>query len=155
MRTFYVVLMMVIWQQIFFPQLHIVLLTLHRSATYCSMRFIIHIGPRFLFLFKLLISWIFVSALLAWKNSKEFVYAYYVLRTISYIISQGSIFCISVAYAVRNFSLSWLDLWSHPKLAINLIIWRNLWVQTIKAHAFMNTYKNHIADNLPAFLCLT
>ncbi|XXG63021.1 hypothetical protein AAC387_Pa05g1294 [Persea americana] len=42
---------------------------------------------------------IFPFALLAWKNSKEFVYAYYVLRTISYIISQGSIFCISVAYA--------------------------------------------------------
>lgn len=42
---------------------------------------------------------IFPFALLAWKDSKEFVYAYYVLRTISYIISQGSIFCISVAYA--------------------------------------------------------
>ncbi|KAK7279552.1 hypothetical protein RJT34_24605 [Clitoria ternatea] len=37
-------------------------------------------------------------ALLAWHQSEEFVYAYYVLRTISYIISQGSIFCISVAY---------------------------------------------------------
>lgn len=37
-------------------------------------------------------------ALLAWNKSKEFVYAYYVLRTISYIISQGSIFCIAVAY---------------------------------------------------------
>ncbi|KAM6600599.1 hypothetical protein CsatA_020208 [Cannabis sativa] len=37
-------------------------------------------------------------ALLAWNQSKEFVYAYYVLRTISYIISQGSIFCIAVAY---------------------------------------------------------
>ncbi|KAK9156712.1 hypothetical protein Scep_003286 [Stephania cephalantha] len=38
-------------------------------------------------------------ALLAWDKSKPFVYAYYVLRTISYIISQGSIFCIAVAYA--------------------------------------------------------
>ncbi|KAK6929080.1 Major facilitator superfamily [Dillenia turbinata] len=37
-------------------------------------------------------------ALLAWNESREFVYAYYVLRTISYIISQGSIFCISIAY---------------------------------------------------------
>ncbi|GMN30777.1 hypothetical protein TIFTF001_044513 [Ficus carica] len=37
-------------------------------------------------------------ALLAWNQSKEFVYAYYVIRTISYIISQGSIFCIAVAY---------------------------------------------------------
>ncbi|KAI7980580.1 Hippocampus abundant transcript-like protein 1 [Camellia lanceoleosa] len=36
--------------------------------------------------------------LLAINESKAFVYAYYVLRTISYIISQGSIFCISVAY---------------------------------------------------------
>ncbi|XP_077241244.1 uncharacterized protein LOC143881831 isoform X3 [Tasmannia lanceolata] len=42
---------------------------------------------------------IFPFALLAWNESKPFVYAYYVLRTISYIISQGSIFCISVAYA--------------------------------------------------------
>ncbi|RZB44641.1 hypothetical protein D0Y65_054527 [Glycine soja] len=31
--------------------------------------------------------------------SEEYVYAYYVLHTISNIISQGSIFCISVAYA--------------------------------------------------------
>ncbi|KAL7256215.1 hypothetical protein ACSBR1_010193 [Camellia fascicularis] len=36
--------------------------------------------------------------LLAINESKASVYAYYVLRTISYIISQGSIFCISVAY---------------------------------------------------------
>ncbi|KAG9455072.1 hypothetical protein H6P81_007976 [Aristolochia fimbriata] len=42
---------------------------------------------------------IFPFALLAWEDTKEFVYAYYVLRTISFIISQGSIFCISVAYA--------------------------------------------------------
>uniref|UniRef100_A0A7N0TX88 Major facilitator superfamily (MFS) profile domain-containing protein n=2 Tax=Kalanchoe fedtschenkoi TaxID=63787 RepID=A0A7N0TX88_KALFE len=38
-------------------------------------------------------------ALLVINQSKGFVYAYYVLRTVSYIISQGSIFCISVAYA--------------------------------------------------------
>lgn len=45
----------------------------------------------------------FRSALLAWNKSREVVYAYYVLRTISFIISQGSIFCISVAYAVGFF----------------------------------------------------
>ncbi|KAL1295100.1 uncharacterized protein LOC107616656 isoform X3 [Arachis ipaensis] len=39
-------------------------------------------------------------ALLAWNQSERFVYAYYVLRTISFIISQGSIFCISAAYVV-------------------------------------------------------
>ncbi|KAI8539686.1 hypothetical protein RHMOL_Rhmol09G0202100 [Rhododendron molle] len=39
-------------------------------------------------------------ALLAIDESKASVYAYYVIRTISYIISQGSIFCISVAYVV-------------------------------------------------------
>ena len=44
-----------------------------------------------------------VVALLAWNQSQEFVYAYYVLRTFSHIISQGSIFCISVAYVVRFF----------------------------------------------------
>uniref|UniRef100_M1BPT1 Hippocampus abundant transcript 1 protein n=1 Tax=Solanum tuberosum TaxID=4113 RepID=M1BPT1_SOLTU len=37
--------------------------------------------------------------LLTINKSREMVYAYYILRTISYIISQGSIFCISVAYA--------------------------------------------------------
>ncbi|KAK9912001.1 hypothetical protein M0R45_035876 [Rubus argutus] len=41
---------------------------------------------------------IFPFALLAWNQSKGFVYAYYVLRTISYILSQGSIFCVAVAY---------------------------------------------------------
>jgi len=45
-----------------------------------------------------------VVALLAWNQSEEFVYAYYVFRTFSNIISQGSIFCISVAYVVRFFS---------------------------------------------------
>lgn len=48
-------------------------------------------------------SCVLVSAVLAWNKSKGFVYAYYVLRTISYILSQGSIFCISVAYLVRSF----------------------------------------------------
>ena len=45
-----------------------------------------------------------VSAVLAWNQSRESVYVYYVLRTISFIISQGSIFCIAVAYAVRVFN---------------------------------------------------
>uniref|UniRef100_A0A9I9E8V4 Hippocampus abundant transcript-like protein 1 n=1 Tax=Cucumis melo TaxID=3656 RepID=A0A9I9E8V4_CUCME len=44
-------------------------------------------------------SCIFVSALLVWDQSKGYIYAYYVLRTISKILSQGSIFFISVAYA--------------------------------------------------------
>ncbi|KAJ0973425.1 hypothetical protein J5N97_021384 [Dioscorea zingiberensis] len=38
-------------------------------------------------------------AVLAWDQSKPSVYAYLVLHTISMIISQGSIFCIAVAYA--------------------------------------------------------
>ncbi|KAK4756808.1 hypothetical protein SAY87_006935 [Trapa incisa] len=42
---------------------------------------------------------IFPFAVLVCGQSKGFVYAYYVLRTISYILSQGSIFCISMAYA--------------------------------------------------------
>lgn len=42
---------------------------------------------------------IFPLALLAWDDeSKGIIYIYYVLRTISYIISQGSIFCIAVSY---------------------------------------------------------
>ncbi|KAI8024254.1 hypothetical protein LOK49_LG03G01130 [Camellia lanceoleosa] len=40
----------------------------------------------------------FDVVLLTINKSKASVYAYYVLCTISYIISQGSIFCISVAY---------------------------------------------------------
>ncbi|XP_031268715.1 hippocampus abundant transcript-like protein 1 isoform X2 [Pistacia vera] len=53
--------------------------------------------------------------LLAINESKDFVYAYYALRTISYIISQGSIFCIAVAYAAdfvsdskRAAAFSWI-----------------------------------------------
>ncbi|XP_021299942.1 uncharacterized protein LOC110428437 [Herrania umbratica] len=46
------------------------------------------------------------TSLLAWNQSREFVYIYYVLRTISYIISQGSIFCIAVAYAADVVSVS-------------------------------------------------
>ncbi|WOL15511.1 hippocampus abundant transcript-like protein 1 isoform X1 [Canna indica] len=38
-------------------------------------------------------------AILAWNDSRGAVYAYVVLRTISQIISAGSILCISVAYA--------------------------------------------------------
>ncbi|KAM5550682.1 hypothetical protein ABKV19_027160 [Rosa sericea] len=58
---------------------------------------------------------IFPFALLAWNQSKGFVYAYYVLRTISYILSQGSIFCIAVAYVAdvvsennRAAAFSWI-----------------------------------------------
>ncbi|XP_065869627.1 uncharacterized protein [Euphorbia lathyris] len=54
-------------------------------------------------------------ALLVWNESRGFVYAYYILRTISYILSQGSIFCISVAYAAdfikegkRAAAFSWI-----------------------------------------------
>lgn len=42
---------------------------------------------------------LFVSVILAIDESKGFVYAYYVLQIISHIMSQGSIFCISAAYA--------------------------------------------------------
>ncbi|XP_042446423.1 hippocampus abundant transcript-like protein 1 [Zingiber officinale] len=38
-------------------------------------------------------------AILAWDDSRAAVYWYFVLRTISYIVSQGSILCISIAYA--------------------------------------------------------
>ncbi|XP_075502739.1 uncharacterized protein LOC142540462 isoform X1 [Primulina tabacum] len=53
--------------------------------------------------------------LLAINQSKESVYAYYAIRTVSYIISQGSIFCIAVAYAAdvvnegqRAAAFSWI-----------------------------------------------
>lgn len=38
-------------------------------------------------------------AVLAWDVSKISVYIYYILRTLSEIVSKGSIFCIAVAYA--------------------------------------------------------
>nr|XP_010907145.1 hippocampus abundant transcript-like protein 1 [Elaeis guineensis] len=38
-------------------------------------------------------------AILAWDNSKSSIYVFFALRTISSIISHGSIFCISIAYA--------------------------------------------------------
>ncbi|XP_051120002.1 uncharacterized protein LOC127243844 isoform X1 [Andrographis paniculata] len=53
--------------------------------------------------------------LLAINQSRSSVYAYYILRTVSYIISQGSIFCIAVAYAAdvvedskRAVAFSWI-----------------------------------------------
>ncbi|GFZ06017.1 hypothetical protein Acr_18g0001870 [Actinidia rufa] len=58
--------------------------------------------------------------LLAINESKASVYAYYVIRTISYIISQGSIFCISVAYVAdvvnegkRAALFSWITAFSY------------------------------------------
>ncbi|KAI4384360.1 hypothetical protein MLD38_002527 [Melastoma candidum] len=60
-------------------------------------------------------STIFPLALLAVNQSRGFVYAYYLLRTVSYILSQGSIFCISMAYAAdvieeskRAIAFSWI-----------------------------------------------
>ncbi|GMY23414.1 hippocampus abundant transcript-like protein 1 [Fagus crenata] len=71
-------------------------------------------GRKPLLLFTVFTS-IFPFAILAWNQSKGFVYAYYVLRTISYILSQGSIFCIAVAYAAdvvedskRAAAFSWI-----------------------------------------------
>ncbi|XP_030966821.1 hippocampus abundant transcript-like protein 1 isoform X3 [Quercus lobata] len=58
---------------------------------------------------------IFPFAILAWNQSTGFVYAYYVLRIISFILSQGSIFCIAIAYTAdvveenkRAAAFSWI-----------------------------------------------
>ncbi|KAL2895198.1 Hippocampus abundant transcript-like protein 1 [Bienertia sinuspersici] len=69
-------------------------------------------------------------SLLVIDQSREFVYAYYILRTISYIISQGSIFCIAVAYAAdviedskRAAAFSWITgLFSASHVSIALLI---------------------------------
>ncbi|KAG5237862.1 hippocampus abundant transcript protein [Salix suchowensis] len=57
----------------------------------------------------------FPFAVLAYNQSRDAVYVYYVLRTISFILSQGSIFCIAVAYAAdiikeenRAAAFSWI-----------------------------------------------
>ncbi|KAB5539076.1 hypothetical protein DKX38_016609 [Salix brachista] len=57
----------------------------------------------------------FPFAVLACNQSRDAVYVYYVLRTISFILSQGSIFCIAVAYAAdiikeenRAAAFSWI-----------------------------------------------
>ncbi|OMO51820.1 Major facilitator superfamily [Corchorus olitorius] len=68
-------------------------------------------------------------ALLAFIQSREAVYIYYVLRTISSIISQGSIFCIAVAYVAdvvsdnkRTSVISWITgLFSASTLIGNLL----------------------------------
>ncbi|XP_011024229.1 PREDICTED: hippocampus abundant transcript-like protein 1 isoform X2 [Populus euphratica] len=58
---------------------------------------------------------IFPFAVLACNQSRDAVYVYYVLRTISFILSQGSIFCIAIAYAAdiikeenRATAFSWI-----------------------------------------------
>lgn len=65
---------------------------------------LVMIQSSFLYIFTCLFHCL-LSALLVFSQSREFVYTYYVLRTISYIISQGSIFCIAVAYTVITFPL--------------------------------------------------
>ncbi|KAL7108019.1 hypothetical protein ACP275_06G089300 [Erythranthe tilingii] len=72
---------------------------------------------------------IFPFTLLAINQSKGSVYAYYGIRTVSYIISQGSIFCISVAYAAdvvdesrRAAAFSWITgLFSASHVVGNLL----------------------------------
>ncbi|KAI4370701.1 hypothetical protein MLD38_019022 [Melastoma candidum] len=57
----------------------------------------------------------FPFAVLALNQSKEAVYTFYVLRTISYILSQGSVLYIAVAYAAdvvdtrkRSIAFAWI-----------------------------------------------
>ncbi|KAG6485957.1 hypothetical protein ZIOFF_054524 [Zingiber officinale] len=54
-------------------------------------------------------------AILAWDDSRAAVYVHFVLRTISYIFSQGSISCIAIAYAAdvievgkRSVAFGWI-----------------------------------------------
>ncbi|KAH9603360.1 hypothetical protein KSS87_021772 [Heliosperma pusillum] len=73
---------------------------------------------------------IFPFSLLVISQSRDFVYAYYMIRTVSYIISQGSIFCIAVAYAAdvvedsrRATAFSWITgLFSASHVSIALLI---------------------------------
>ncbi|RZB88211.1 Organelle RRM domain-containing protein 1, chloroplastic [Glycine soja] len=71
-------------------------LTLQRCRNMSWLSGLRELKPLLHLLLPLSIHW--VAALLAWNQSEDFVYAYYVLRTISNIISQGSVFYISLAY---------------------------------------------------------
>ncbi|KAL2324884.1 hypothetical protein Fmac_023942 [Flemingia macrophylla] len=88
-------------------------------------------GRKPLLIFTLSMS-IFPFAVLIWHQSEEFVYAYYVLRIISNIFSQGSIiFCITVAYAAdvvdeskRAAVFSWISgLLSAAHVLGNVLAW--------------------------------
>ena len=41
------------------------------------------------------------AAVLAWNDSRTVVYVYLILRTFSFLIGQGTLFIISLAYTVR------------------------------------------------------
>lgn len=77
---------------------------------------------------------IFFSALLVVDQSKGSVYAYYAIRTVSYIISQGSIFCIAVAYAVSHLLLLSLDMnWRcNNYFLTNSLLFRQMLLMTVR-----------------------
>ncbi|THU46752.1 hypothetical protein C4D60_Mb09t08200 [Musa balbisiana] len=84
-------------------------------------------------------------AILAWDDSRAAVYWYFVLRTISYIISQGSILCISIAYAAdvievrkRSAAFGWITgLFSAAHVSICLLVCSTLYLKIFLVETVM------------------
>ena len=53
--------------------------------------------------FEIIIVNLNISAILAWSRSRNFFYAYFVLKTLTSMVCEGSVHCLTLAYVVKCF----------------------------------------------------
>lgn len=49
---------------------------------------------------KLIVNFNITTAILSWSRSRNFFYAYYVLKTLTSMVCEGSVHCLALAYVV-------------------------------------------------------